>query len=57
MLPLMRIVVLDESETTADLVGGVTDLLTSLCARLCDRRSASLRAAKAVAVVTSAGPV
>jgi putative resolvase len=47
-----RIVVLDEAETTDDLVRDVTEVLTSLCARLYGRRSASRRAAKAVAVAT-----
>nr|WP_309227122.1 recombinase family protein [Micromonospora thermarum] len=51
-----RIVVLDEAETSDDLVRDVTEVLTSLCARLYERRSASRRAAKAVAVVTSAEP-
>ena len=47
-----RIVVLDEAETTDDLVRDVTEVLTSLCARLYGRRSASRRAARAVAVAT-----
>jgi putative resolvase len=47
-----RIVVLEESETAGDLVRDVTEVLTSLCARLYGRRSASRRAAKAVAVAT-----
>jgi putative resolvase len=47
-----RIVVLDETETTDDLVRDVTEVLTSLCARLYGRRSASGRAARAVAVAT-----
>jgi putative resolvase len=41
---------LDEAETTDDLVRDVTEVLTSLCARLYGRRSASRRAARAVAV-------
>jgi putative resolvase len=45
-----RIVVLDEAETTDDLVRDVTEVLTSLCARLYVRRPASRRAARAVAV-------
>jgi putative resolvase len=52
-----RIVVLDETETTDDLVRDVTEVLTSLCARLYGRRSASRRAGKAVEVATSAEPV
>ena len=51
-----RIVVLDEAETTDDLVRDVTEVLTSLCARLYGRRSASRRAAKAVAVATGSMP-
>jgi putative resolvase len=47
-----RIVVLDATETGDDLVRDVTEVLTSLCARLYGRRSASRRAAKAVAVAT-----
>lgn len=47
-----RIVVLDATETSDDVVRDVTEVLTSLCARLYDRRSASRRAAKAVAVAT-----
>ncbi|HEX9336853.1 MAG TPA: IS607 family transposase, partial [Pseudonocardiaceae bacterium] len=39
-----RIVVLDESETTSDLVRDVTEVLTGLCARLYGQRSASRRA-------------
>lgn len=51
-----RIVVLDDAETSDDLVRDVTEVLTSLCARLYGRRSASRRAAKAVAVATGDGP-
>jgi putative resolvase len=51
-----RIVVLDEAETTSDLVRDVTEVLTSLCARLYGQRSASRRAAKAVAVATGPEP-
>jgi putative resolvase len=52
-----RIVVLDATETSDDLVSDdlvrdVTEVLTSLCARLYGRGSASRRAAKAVAVAT-----
>jgi putative resolvase len=47
-----RIVVLDETETTDDLVRDVTEVLTSLCARRYGRRLASRRAARAVAVAT-----
>jgi len=51
-----RIVVLEESETTSDLVRDVTEVLTSLCARLYGQRSASRRAAKAVAVAVGEQP-
>ncbi len=51
-----RIVVLDNAETADDVVGDVTEVLTSLCARLYGRRSASRRAAKAVAVATGDEP-
>ena len=47
-----RIVVLDATETSDDVVRDVTEVLPSLCARLYGRRSASRRAAKAVAVAT-----
>jgi putative resolvase len=47
-----RIVMLDATETSDDVVRDVTEVLTSLCARLYGRRSASRRAAKAVAVAT-----
>jgi putative resolvase len=48
-----RIVVLDEAETVDGLVGDVTVVLILLCAGLYGRRSASRRAAEAVAVATS----
>jgi len=51
-----RIVVLDNAETADDLVRDVTEVLTSLCAPLYGRRSASRRAAKAVGVLTGAAP-
>ncbi|MGP3732830.1 IS607 family transposase [Streptomyces sp. GDS52] len=47
-----RLVVLDPAETTDDLVRDITEALTSMCARLYDRRSAKKRAARAVAVAT-----
>jgi putative resolvase len=47
-----RIVVLDATETSDDVVRDVTEVLTSLCARLYGRGSASRRAATAVAVAT-----
>ena len=51
-----RIVVLEDSETTSDLVGDVTEVLRSLCAGLYGQRWASRRAAKAVAVATGEQP-
>jgi putative resolvase len=51
-----RIVVLDATETSDDLVRDVTEVLTSLCAGLYGRRSASRRAAKAVEVATGGEP-
>jgi len=47
-----RIVVLDATETSDDVVRDVTEVLTSLCACLYGRRSVSGRAATAVAVAT-----
>lgn len=43
-----RIVVLDEGEVDDDLVGDMTEVLTSFCARLYGRRSARNRAEKAL---------
>ncbi|WP_046471924.1 IS607 family transposase [Allosalinactinospora lopnorensis] len=48
-----RLVVLDEAETTDDLVRDMTEVLTSMCARLYGRRSAKNRAQRAVAAATS----
>lgn len=50
------IVVLKSQETTSDVVGDVTEVLTSLCARLYGQRSAARRAAQAVAVATGTEP-
>ncbi|MCX5377952.1 IS607 family transposase [Streptomyces sp. NBC_00091] len=47
-----RLVVLDAAETADDLVRDITEVLTSMCARLYGRRSAKNRAARAVAVAT-----
>ncbi|MFF6886214.1 IS607 family transposase [Streptomyces sp. NPDC012421] len=47
-----RLVVLDPIETADDLVRDVTEVLTSMCARLYGRRAAKNRAARAVAVAT-----
>ena len=47
-----RLVVLDPTETATadDLVRDITEVLTSMCARLYGRRAAKMRAARAVAV-------
>lgn len=47
-----RLVVLDPAETADDLVGDITEVLSSMCARLYGRRAAKIRAARAVAVAT-----
>jgi putative resolvase len=45
-------VVLDPQETTSDLVRDITEVLTSMCARLYGHRAAKNRAARAMAAVT-----
>ncbi|MFF4260437.1 IS607 family transposase, partial [Streptomyces sp. NPDC001663] len=45
-----RLVVLDPAERADDLVRDITEVLTSMCARLYGRRAAKMRAARAVAV-------
>ncbi|MFF4985679.1 IS607 family transposase [Streptosporangium saharense] len=47
-----RLLVADSSEIDDDLVRDVTEILTSLCARLYGRRAAANRARRAVAAVT-----
>ncbi|MEU1214450.1 IS607 family transposase [Streptomyces sp. NPDC005791] len=47
-----RLLVLDPTETADDLVRDITEVLTSMCARLYGRRSAKNRAARAVALAT-----
>jgi predicted site-specific integrase-resolvase len=47
-----RLLVVDPSEVDDDLVGDVTEILTSLCARLYGRRSAAHRVARAIATLT-----
>lgn len=47
-----RLLVVDPAEADDDLVGDVTEILTSLCARLYGKRAAVSRAARAVAAVT-----
>ena len=49
-----RIVVVDDAEVDDDLVRDMTELMTSLCARLYGRRSAAYRAARAIEVATDA---
>ena len=44
-----RLLVVDSAEVDDDLVRDVTEILTSLCARLYGRRAAASRAARAVA--------
>jgi predicted site-specific integrase-resolvase len=52
-----RMVIVDDPEVDDDLVRDMTELMTSLCARLYGRRSAAHRAAKAIEAVTvDAGP-
>ena len=48
-----RMVVVDDAEVDDDLVRDMTELMTSLCARLYGRRSAAHRAARAVQVATT----
>lgn len=47
-----RLLVVDPAEVDDDLVGDVTEILTSLCARLYGRRAAADRARRAVAAAT-----
>ena len=47
-----RLLVADPSEVDDDLVRDVTEILTSLCARLYGRRAAANRAARAVEAIT-----
>jgi predicted site-specific integrase-resolvase len=48
-----QLVVVDDAEVDDDLVRDVTEVLTSLCARLYGRRAGAHRAAKALAAVRS----
>jgi len=48
-----RLLVVDPGEVDDDLVRDVTEVLTSLCARLYGRRSAANRARRALAAVTA----
>ena len=47
-----RLLVVDRPEVDDGLVRDMTEILTSLCARLCGRGAAADRAARAVAAVT-----
>ena len=51
-----RLLVVDPAEVDDDLVRDVTEILTSLCARLYGRRAAANRAARAVATLGQDGP-
>jgi predicted site-specific integrase-resolvase len=51
-----RLLVVDPAEVDDDLVRDVTEILTSLCARLYGKRAAANRAARAVAAVTAQDP-
>jgi putative resolvase len=48
-----RLVILDLAETTDDLVRDMTEVLTSMCARVYGQRGAKNRAARAVAAATA----
>jgi predicted site-specific integrase-resolvase len=48
-----RLLVVDPAEVDADLVRDVTEILTSLCARLYGRRAAANRAQRAVAAAVT----
>ena len=48
-----RLLVVDPAEVDEDLVRDVTEILTSLCARLYGRRATANRAARAVAAITA----
>lgn len=51
-----RLLVVDPSEVDDDLMGDVTEILTSLCARLYGRRTAANRAMRAVDAITENMP-
>jgi predicted site-specific integrase-resolvase len=51
-----RLMVADPSEVDDDLVRDVTEILTSLCARLYGRRAAASRARRAIAALGQDGP-
>lgn len=51
-----ELVVVDAAEVDDDLVRDITEILTSMCARLCGKRAAANRAKRAVAAAADAGP-
>jgi predicted site-specific integrase-resolvase len=51
-----RLLVVDPAEVDDDLVGDVTEILTSLCARPYGRRAAANRAARGVAALEQDAP-
>ncbi len=51
-----RLLVVDPGEVDDDLVRDVTEILTSLCARLYGRRAAASRAARGVAAIEADVP-
>ena len=53
--PGRRLLVVDPAEVDDDLVRDVTEILTSLCARLYGRRAAKKQAARLIAAVTGIG--
>jgi putative resolvase len=52
-----RIVVVDDGETTDDLVRDMIEVLTSMCARLDGRRGARNRALRALSAAKQSDPV
>ena len=48
-----KLVILNPDETTDDLVRDMTDVLTSMCARLYGQRAAKNRATRAIAAATA----
>ena len=53
--PGRRLLVVDPAEVDDDLVQDVTEILSSLCARLYGRRAAKKQAARLIAAVTGIG--
>ncbi|RES17092.1 IS607-like element IS1539 family transposase, partial [Mycobacterium tuberculosis] len=50
-----ELVVVDSADVDDDVVGDITEILTSICARLYGKRAAGNRAARAVAAAARAG--